>query len=273
MGYRTIHDVIPLQNKDHDVVNSNCSNDFTWGVICDGVSSSFEPRIGAQSACNTISSFFARYSSNSNLRLDYNDIYSTVTTEINELASKLIHPWEKNVKSLHATTVITAFQREANIEFSYCGNGAILEIRKEWFQLPDDIPTPWGISNYLNPHSKIVDGDNKLFKTIKARQNRNVKFSPDIVSITRNENLDSYFLICSDGLYSSDEISTGWKEDTNDYVLFENQILILFLMVLKAHHNARSFEFESFNETFKRLLVEKKLQTDDISYVLFIPNS
>lgn len=273
MRYSTIHNLIPLPSKNHDAANSNSSGNMTWGVICDGVSSSFQPQAGAKLACNTISKFFNSASSNPGLPIDYQEMFNTVGIELNNLASKLAGLEQTTGKSLYATTVITAFQQEENIQFSYCGNGAILEIRKEWFMLPNDIPTPWGINNYLNPHSKIVDGDNKLFKTLRATLNKSLNISPDIVSIKRYNQLNSYFLICSDGLYSSDEISTGWTEDSNDYVLFENPILLLFLTVLKEHQKKGPIVQQSFNDAFKKLLMEKKLQNDDISYVLFIPNS
>jgi hypothetical protein len=267
MAYKDLHDNIPLITKGHDFMLSSQEESCAWGVLCDGVSNSFDPARAATQAATSISSYLKVQIQNHS-EIDYAHIYSEVAVRFNMEAEQIDEAHEQSGKSLFSTTVITALVKDKSAEFSYCGNGAIIEISQEWFLLPEEIPTPWGINNYLNPHSRLIDGENKLYKSIKATDNA-LTYKPDIVKIEREDHRN-YYLICSDGLYSSDEISTGWDEQTMEYYLVENRKLLTFLTLLRQNHNQQWNNISEFTSEFKKLLKGRAV-TDDLSYVLFIP--
>lgn len=269
MAYTTLHDNIALPTKDHDFTTSLLINDCAWGVVCDGVSNSYEQAWGAQKVALTLTNH-SKEQIEKGQAINYEQFYGYTTEYLNEAAKEFKDATRNNTKSLYATTVITGLVEQTKAEFSYCGNGAIMEIRQQWFDLPEEIPTPWGINNYLNPHSRFIDGENKLFKVVKATEDISVCM-PDVVRFSRDEPLTSYYIICSDGLYSSDEISTGWDEQTNQYYVIEGRRLIQFLQLLKKHHHLHWKEMRSFTQEFRTCLTEGNLLVDDLSYVLFIP--
>ncbi len=267
MAYKALHDNIPLTTKGHDFTLSSQEESCAWGVLCDGVSNSFDPARAAIHAGTSISNYLKGQIQNDS-EIDYAHIYSEVAGWFHMEAKQIDEAYEQSGKSYLSTTVITALIKDKRAEFSYCGNGAIIEISQEWFLLPEEIPTPWGINNYLNPHTRLIEGENKLYKSVKATHNT-ITHKPDIITIVREDHRN-YFLICSDGLYSSDEISTGWDEQTKEYYIVENKRLILLLELLRKYHARQWNNISEFTTEFRKQL-ESQAVGDDLSYVLFIP--
>ncbi len=237
------------------------------GILCDGVSSSFEPEVGATEVNRFISNTIKEQ-----LALKqaprYTDIYEDAMKQLLQ-QKEATGSNDQNGQSWYATTAITAVVDEHAAEFSYVGNGAILEIRQDWFALPMQLPTPWGVTNYLNPHSRFVDGQNRLTRTLQANSDYSC-WKPDIVSLAQGNAGDSYFLICTDGLYSSDEVATAWGPD-KDYYIVESRRLLIFLELLRNYHVNGWEQRQRFAEELYTRLQAEQLVGDDLSFILFVP--
>src|SRR5215208_4433428 len=150
MSYFSIGDCFPVSNKGHDaLMQFDCQNQLV-GILCDGVSSSFEPAVGAQEVSRALKNGIKEH-----LELKqaprYPDLYESAMKQLLQ-QKEAAGSNDQNGQTWYATTAITAVVDERVAEFSYVGNGAILEIRRDWFALPAQLPTPWGVTNYLNPH-------------------------------------------------------------------------------------------------------------------------
>ena len=244
----------------------HCHNKLV-GILCDGVSSSFEPEVGAQETCRTLSDGIKeRLEAKQALR--YPDLYKSAMKQLLQ-QKKAVRSANQNGQSWYATTAITAVVGEGIAEFSYVGNGTILEIRQDWFSLPPQLPTPWGVTNYLNPHSRFVDGQNRLTRTLQAKSDYS-SWKPDVVSLTQGGAEGSYFLICTDGLHSSDEVATAWGPDENYYIV-ESRRLLIFLKLLRHYHANGWEQRQYFGEELYEKFQAEQLVADDLSFILFVP--
>lgn len=269
MGYFLLSDCINYDGKGHDFKCEFFVDETSVGVLCDGVSSTFDPAFGARTVSLQISNSIRNCFNEKIDQLSYQELYQSA---VNHLYNQYVHlPFQHDRQhSCYATTVLTAVVRSGWAEFSYCGNGGIFEIRPEWFSLPTEIPTPWGITNYLNPHTCFIDGENRLIRSINAMPKEG-SWMPDVLSLKRTAEGSSYFFICTDGLYSSDEISTAWDERDAQYYIMESRRLLLFLEIIRKYHQSKWQERENFKLEFAERLNEEHLMADDLSYILFVP--
>ena len=244
----------------------NCQNQLV-GILCDGVSSSFEPAIGAQEVSHALGHGIKEQLV-AKQDLHYPHLYENAMKRLLQ-QKEAVGSADQNGQSWYATTAITAIVGEGVAEFSYVGNGAILEIRQEWFSLPFQLPTPWGLTNYLNPHSRFVDGQNRLTRTLQARADYSA-WRPDVVSLIQGNVTGSYFLICTDGLYSSDEVATLWGPD-KDYYIVESRRLLIFLELLRHYHANGWEQRQHFGVDLYARLQSEQLVADDLSFILFVP--
>lgn len=237
------------------------------GILCDGVSSSFEPAVGAQEVSYALGHGIKEQLV-AKQDLHYPDLYENAMKRLLQ-QKEAVGSADQNGQSWYATTAITAIVGEEVVEFSYVGNGAILEIREDWFSLPAQLPTPWGVTNYLNPHSRFVDGQNRLTRTLQAKSDHR-DWKPDVISLTQSNAEGSYFLICTDGLYSSDEVATLWGPD-KDYYIVESRRLLILLELLRHYHANGWEQREKFSEELYGRLQVEQLVADDLSFILFVP--
>ncbi|MBL0233803.1 MAG: protein phosphatase 2C domain-containing protein [Chitinophagaceae bacterium] len=172
MAHFVISDKIDLPGKGEDYVVEGYTEDKSHAIACiaDGVSRSEESKqgslIAAQTACRRLKYTFE----NEELIPDYNSIYAEIVNELNRISASHILLAPKYTQSLFATTLITGFINDSAAQFSFVGNGAIIQMRKEWWDLTDDNLLLLGIINYLNPHILLKDGDTPLYKVLKVDQ-------------------------------------------------------------------------------------------------------
>jgi len=272
MAHYIISDKIDLPGKGEDYVAFSYTDDNSYAIACiaDGVSRSEESKQGsllaAQTGCRGIKSSF----DGGELKLNYKRIYAEIVSELNRLSESHILLAPERPHSLFATTLITGFINESAAEFSHVGNGAIIQIRKEWWDLNDDNLLLLGIINYLNPHILLRDGDTPLYKVLKVDQDKS-GMEPDVINITSNTVADSFFLICSDGLCTAEDFTFFEHPEEGEFYRKENPRLMLFLQTLKKHKETIKSSPGEFVDSFRENINMNELLNDDLSYVLFIP--
>lgn len=268
MAYQIIFDNIAYPGKGQDYVMTDLHpwQEPAVGVLADGISSARYAGLAAKAACEEAFKPLAETGINVQDKAFYQALYDRVTCALDVLAGGT----EAEITAGLATTLITAVAGDGCARFSYCGNGAIFHIRPHWFDLPDELLLPWGVNNYLNPHTLFLDGDNKLYKSLKPAQDR-ARRSPDIVSFEYTDGTAPYFLVCSDGLYTSDESLPLWDEAQANIYHSENQRFLLFLRLLRLHHAKQWENRDNFVRDFRAEIDARGLLSDDLSYMLFIP--
>ncbi len=270
MAHIIVTDKIDLPGKGEDFLMSESSNGSAIACIADGVSRSEESRQGAITAVNIAFHSMQSTGNITEVKHDYISIYKKITAELNQQAESHLKLSAEPPQSLFATTLITGCISEFTAEFSYVGNGAIFQITNEWWDLPDDNLMLLGINNYLNPHIRLKDGDTPLHKVLKYNQN-DQNAEPDTVTIIGNIVRDSLFLICTDGLYSAEDISFFHHPEEGDFYRKENPRLMLFLQTLKKHKETIRSTPNEFMNSFRENIIKSELLNDDLSYALFIP--
>lgn len=272
MSHYIVTDKMDLPGKGEDHVSQGFTTGTKVSIACiaDGVSRSEEPKqgalIAADSACRKLTSHYEFQESFP----DYQEIYTEIVRELNEKAVAVLKLSHETPRSLFATTLITACINKSFAQFSYVGNGAIIEIRKEWWELAEDNLLLLGINNYLSPNTRFKDGDTLLYKVLKVDQDNNI-IHPEIITIYSDSIEGSIFLICTDGLFTSEDFTPLHHPENGEFYRKENPRLMMFLQTLKKYGESIKSNPDEFMMAFRENIMKQELLTDDLTYALFIP--
>jgi hypothetical protein len=106
----------------------------------------------------------------------------------------------------YGTTLLVGLETETDLVAGYAGNGAIWHIRGNF----DDFPSttlPWNAVNLLNPHTLPRDGREVLYNIVDAADESPPV--PSIVSVGKDPRFGDILLLCTDGVYSADQVTHG----------------------------------------------------------------
>jgi PPM family protein phosphatase len=128
------------------------------------------------------------------------------------------------------TTLITAIEIQKNekrsIRAAYAGNGAIWHIKGNFNEFVTTHPFPWSCANYLIPHSVLQGGKEALTNCISLEQEENFK-GPTTIDISCDKELGDIIMICTDGIYSLDQIRFAndglgalWQRQGESIIIF-----------------------------------------------------
>jgi PPM family protein phosphatase len=158
--------------------------------------------------------------------LNFENIFKEAKNElINYAISKEI---VLNKATLGTTLIIavhyqTPEQTYGNIKIAYVGNGAIWHLRGNFNQFNESQLLPWNSLNYLNPHSIQEEGKEALYKLISVSDNFGEAI-PTVLTIRTDENFGDIIMICTDGIYSYDQIQIGKDNNGRTWISGEKSM-------------------------------------------------
>lgn len=166
------------------------------------------------------------------------------------------------------TTLIVAVETPDKFSIAYTGNGSIWHVRGNFDHCKSNRLLPWNALNYLNPHTNEVQGREILYKYISLSEDLH-KISPSIIDIQKDEIYGDMLVVCTDGIYSFDQILIGKDSQESIWISGEKSMVMLFDMLKRF---ARSGE-SGINSTNLKLalhhyladLADKSLLEDDAS--------
>lgn len=196
-----------------------------------------------------------------NLKPKFIEIFKKAKEKLIDFANENINEEDKNEQNLFGTTAITVFETDETITVAYVGNGAIWHIRGNFNEFPDAYLFPWNAVNYLNPHTIPEGGKEALYRLISNSDDFS-ECVPTVFEIEKDKNVGDIFMICTDGIYSADQLKAG-KNDKGVWVRYEPAMLKLFEYLKHFFKNNQLYNKESVEQTINMYLEELKSTFDD----------
>jgi serine/threonine protein phosphatase PrpC len=196
-----------------------------------------------------------------NPRPDFIEVFKKAKEKLIDFANENIGQEEKNEQNLYGTTVVTLFETEEKIVVAYVGNGAIWHIRGNFNEFPETYTFPWNALNYLNPHTIPENGKEALYRLISNSDDFS-ECIPTILELRKDKSIGDIFMICTDGIYSADQLKAG-KNEKGVWVKYELAILKFFECLKHFFKNNYLYDKESLEQIINLYLEELKSTFDD----------
>lgn len=191
----------------------------------------------------------------------FKEVYRQAKNKLIEFANDSLREDEKNEDNLFGTTAISLVETANRIKVAYAGNGAIWHIRGNFNIFPSTYLFPWNAINILNPHTIPENGKEALYRLI-SNNNDFQECVPSIIEIEKDEEYGDIIMICTDGIYSSDQIKAG-KNDKGIWVKYEPTMLKFFEYLSHFFSNNSIYNSEAIKQTIDQYLEELKPMLDD----------
>jgi PPM family protein phosphatase len=224
------------ENQDWFSKITNASLQLHGVVVTDGLGSFSHAKEASRIVAKFISTSIEELKDVSQIKFE--DIFFQAKKILIEYANENGILAEEN--TLGTTAIVLVHypmpDREYNtIKIAYVGNGGIFHIRGNFNHFNESQLIPWNALNYLNPHSIQEDGKEALYKLISASKNYD-EAVPTILTIRTDPKFGDIFMICTDGVYSFDQVQVGKDNQSRIWVSAEK---------------ATSLFYEELNEYFK----------------------
>jgi serine/threonine protein phosphatase PrpC len=182
---------------------------------------------------------------------------------------------EQIPEKAYGATLICAIETKNQFKVAYSGNGAIFHLKGNFIDFPEDVYyIPWCLNNYLNPHTIPENGKEALYKYFSYGASPN-QYSPSIFEFSKDsDESGDIIIICSDGIYSSDQENIG-KDDNNNVWIEGNRALIKLINTLR-NYSLQNQDYKketldlALNEYLKKLKGMPGEMDDDCSIGIII---
>ncbi len=235
---------------------------FNSIFIADGLGSFVHPRIASE---QVIEFFKAKASSlkvedGKRFKPNFLTVFKEAKERLIEYAKQNIKEEEKQLPNLLGTTAIIVFETEEKLFIAYTGNGAVWHIRGNFNEFPDAYQFPWNVVNFLNPHTIPEGGKEALYKLISDSPDFN-ECIPSVIEIEKDKILGDVIMICTDGIYSADQVKAG-KNEKGVWVKYEPSMLTFF-KTLNNYFKVNYYNLDMLKVLLKIYLEEIKPSLDD----------
>lgn len=114
----------------------------------------------------------------------------------------------ENQHQSYGTTLLIAAETSQSLIAAYAGNGGVFHIRGDFADWGEHLPLPWSFTNYLNPHTVCEQGREALVRYVGAFAEP-WQAEPTVVNLRKDRRVGDLLLICTDGIFSSDQVRCG----------------------------------------------------------------
>jgi serine/threonine protein phosphatase PrpC len=240
-------------------------------IVADGVGSHYGAEIASAAAVEALREELDRISDPSSI--DLRNLFSKAAEALGRKVSAITEqlPPGLNENNAFGTTLICAVETEDSIRVGYVGNGGILRIRGDFTEFPDSCILPWCVVNYLSPHSISLQGKNALDRIVSAYA-MPVALQTDQLDFTKDERYGDAVVLCTDGIYSPDQVPVGLDENGSVWMSVEPALLLL-LDYLKKFFAAGRHDSARLQESLDQYLADlqrRGLVEDDCTVAVLI---
>lgn len=255
--------VTPRANPEHnqDAAWHKQGKEYRIIAVADGLGSFEYAHLAAQYACEGIAEYTHQKSISA---FDMQEAFTyaqkyLVTKASQYLAENHIHPAHNDI---FGTTLIVALETEQEFICGYCGNGGIFHIRGNFDHFQTSQYLPWNAINYLNPHTvQNAQGKEALYKLLSF-YSKPAEYTPTVLRISKDNTLyGDMLMICTDGIFSNDQIQIGKDSKNNLWIQGEATIATLY-QFLKPLPRTEKLLQEKIQEYLTHLRNEKMLDDD-----------
>jgi serine/threonine protein phosphatase PrpC len=153
------------------------------------------------------------------------ELFAQVQQDLREEVRRLAVPPCCEASS-YETTLLVAVETPAQLIVGYAGNGAIWHLRGGWSDGAPPGRPPAGAVNYLWPHTRCVEGTDKLFNFIGPAE-RPDGIQPTVIAIDKDPYFGDILVLCTDGIYSTEQALYATDTKGELWVSAETSMILL----------------------------------------------
>lgn len=217
--------------KGQDYFAQGVGQNWEAVVMADGISSTFKAEWAANFAVNALLDLIKLNDGNVSAQFFY-DAFLGIP---DKLRSNIINNFkeisESQLDKGFGTTLLCGVRKDQTYWFAYVGNGGIIHLRSRYFlQRTFHYPVPWSAINLLNPHTIEEDGQERLYRFISPRSISSLAI-PTVLCISDQPNPADYFIMCTDGIFSTDHIPYTTDDENNVWLKYEQRLSRLYELI------------------------------------------
>lgn len=259
-------------NQDFCLTNNLVALKCNVIVVADGLGSFHHSEVASRFVCENTIEIISKW--NEIQSLDLINVFEEVQINLKKKYEEDF-PEAKRVKNAYGTTLICCIETLDEYIIGYVGNGGIFHIRGDFNTFPERFYLPWNAINLLNPHSKEEEGMNAMYKLISPNSTPE-QVVPSIIRLSKDRlGCGDMIMLCSDGIYSYDEVKMG--KDPNGKIWISGETSMeMFYKHLKLFFKNQTFDKTNLQDTITNYLAELKIEKlidDDVSLALLISSN
>jgi serine/threonine protein phosphatase PrpC len=211
--------VASVTNKPNDTDNQDSAitaenKDLNWRsvVVADGIGSS---EYAAEASTIVVQEIKNLLETHKGRRLNLNKIFAAAKSRLIERAKEVLGDQFAIIDKANSfgTTLTVAVETSDRFVIGYTGNGAIWHIKGNFNSFEPTQYLPWNAVNCLSPHSFQRAGREVLYKFFSVSDDFD-QVKPGIIEIHKDHRFGDIIMICTDGIYSYDQVQIG--KDVNE---------------------------------------------------------
>ncbi len=190
-------------------------------VVADGLGSYHKSEVASRFVCEN----FLQSLKNIEKIQDVNlvEVFKNLKNDLNKKYEEDFDK-DKRIDNAYGTTLICCIETITEFIIGYVGNGGVFHIKGDFNSFPNHFYLPWNSINLLNPHSIEQGGMNAMYKLLSP-YSRPEQCIPTIIRLSKDEfGSGDIIMICSDGIYSYDEVQIG--KDPNGKIWISGEVSI-----------------------------------------------
>ena len=208
--------------------------------------------------------------------LDFHKLFKEAKAELIRFAERFEQ--EKgltiNRDQSFGTTLIVAVEEARCFRIAYVGNGAIWHIRGNFNQFHHTKYLPWNALNYLNPHSVQNEmGKEAVYRLISCSHAQE-ECLPTILHIEKDdESYGDLLMICTDGIYSYDQVPIGKLKDGSVWISGEATMPLFFQTLREYFEQSAVYSEHALQhviQTYLETLKQQGMLDDDATLGVLI---
>jgi serine/threonine protein phosphatase PrpC len=215
-------------NQDAFCVVRNEKVPLAAAIVADGLGSHFGAEIASSIAAATIAAGLDKLTTAA--QLDLHGLFCEASRAIAQYRTEHADSLPPNLdwQNAFGTTAVCAVETDHELLLAYIGNGGIFHIRGNFNTFPKSQLLPWTAVNYLNPHALPRDGKNVIYQVLSPYGSGGAT-APTILTLTKDDELlGDIILICTDGVYSFDQVPMGRDSDRKVWISAEPSTTLFF---------------------------------------------
>ena len=212
-------------NQDYCICFENKRHSFKGVIVADGLGDHYKSEMSSKFCAESLKSKLENIES---LPICFRELFVEVKKDLKDFAEKELSQQERSKTNL-GSTLICLIEFSDEFQIAYVGNGSIWQISGNFNHFNAQRPLPWNSINLLNPHNIEEDGQSKMFKYMSIAD---VNVIPSEIRLKKNE--DSFgdiMVICTDGVFTSDEAKMGPDSKGVLWVMAEETMIQLYKML------------------------------------------
>lgn len=238
-------------------------------AVADGLGSFYKSEFASKFVCENLVEVLGKQDMLEQLLLE--NVFKEITLNLREKIEEELGDEDLSEKSF-GTTLLCCIETEDEFLIGYVGNGGIFHLRGNFNSFPDRFYLPWNSVNLLNPHSIEQSGKNAMYKLIEPNY-KPEQIIPSVVKIRKDKlHFGDIILLCSDGVYSYDEVQMG-KDPNGKIWISGEETMEKFYKYLNRYFSNEEYTNEALDSIIGEYLDDLKnnyLIHDDTSLALVV---